>query len=73
VEWIQIWTMIGAMAGIVGLQSFWMGRALDDIRGRIDRIELRLDRIELRLDRIETSVLRDHGERIARLEERVSE
>ena len=72
-EWIQIWTTIGAMAGIVGLQSFWIGRSLDEIRLRIDRVELRLDRIELRLDRIETSVLRDHGERIARLEERASE
>lgn len=79
-EWIQVWTMIGAMAGIVGLQSFWIGRSLDEIRlridrvdQRIDRVELRLDRIELRLDRIETSVLRDHGERIARLEQRVSE
>ena len=72
-EWIQIWTMIGAMAGIVGLQSFWLGRSLDEIRLRIDRVDLRLDRIEVRLDRIETSVLRDHGERIARPEERVSE
>lgn len=53
----QTWTMIGATAAIlgivVGLQTFWISRALD-------RIEHRLDRIE--------DLLRDHDNRIAKLE-----
>jgi predicted polyphosphate/ATP-dependent NAD kinase len=40
---------------LIGVQTFWIARALD--------------RVESRLDRIET-LLADHGERIARLEER---
>jgi hypothetical protein len=41
-------------------------RAAGELGKRLDR----LDRLDTRLDRIESTVLRDHGERIARLEER---
>jgi hypothetical protein len=78
-EWAQVATIIGALATMVGLQTFWVGRALDSLRsemyrgfdavnGRLDRVEARLDRVEARLDGIEGTVLRDHAERIARLE-----
>lgn len=54
----QTWTIIGAVAAlltiVVGIQSFWIVRTLD--------------RIDKRLDRIEDTFLRDHGERLARLE-----
>jgi hypothetical protein len=54
----QTLTIIGlttALVGlIVGIQTFWIARALD--------------RIERRLDRIDDTVLRDHGDRLARLE-----
>jgi hypothetical protein len=58
VDWSQVWTIIGTLIAAIALQTFWIGRALDDIRARLDRIE--------------DVVLRDHGERIARLEERAS-
>jgi hypothetical protein len=75
VTWAQSFTIIAAVAGIVGLQSFWITRTLDAFKETVDRrfaeVERRLDRIEDRLDRIEQQVLRDHGERIVRLEERL--
>ena len=43
-------------------------RRFEEVDRRFEQIEGRLGRIEGRLDRIETNVLRDHGERIARLE-----
>ena len=48
---------------LVGLQTFWIARSLD-LLGQ------RLDRVDARLDRIEHDVIRDHGERISRLESR---
>jgi hypothetical protein len=57
------WAIIGAMAALLTLQSFWIGRLFDATNKRLDRIDGRLDHIE-------GSVLRDHGERIARLEAR---
>lgn len=61
VEWAQAATIVTAVAAFVGLQGLWISRALD-------RVDARLDRIDTRLDRIEGVVLRDHAERIARLE-----
>jgi hypothetical protein len=60
-SWEAVAVVLAALAG----QAFWIGRALADLGSRIDRVDARLDRIE-------TTVLRDHGERIARLEERAT-
>jgi hypothetical protein len=57
----QTIAIIGTLAILIGIQSFWISRSLD----RIDR---GLERIDDRLRTIETDVLGGHGERIARLE-----
>jgi hypothetical protein len=74
-EWAQAATIISALAVLTGLQAFWITHALDrvyarfdGVDARFDRVDARLDRIDARLDRIEGVVLRDHAERIARLE-----
>jgi hypothetical protein len=62
VEWAQ--TAVTALVGaLIGLQTFWISRALD-------RVDASLVRLDARLAHIEGKVLRDHGERIARLEQR---
>ena len=43
---------------------------LDRIDARLDRIDDRFDRIDNRFDRLEQDVIRDHGQRISRLEAR---
>jgi hypothetical protein len=83
VSWTQTVTLVAAVGaitiGVVGAQAFWIARALDALRDemhrgfelvdlRFERVDRRFERVEQRLDRIEGSVLRDHGERIARLE-----
>jgi hypothetical protein len=60
VEWAQAATIVSALAAFTGLQA-WISRALD-------RVYAALDRIEARLDRVEGDMLRDLGERVARLE-----
>jgi hypothetical protein len=60
-EWAQAATIVSALVAVAGLQALWITRALD-------RLDARLDRVDAKLDRIEGAVLRDHGERIARLE-----
>ena len=59
--------MIGSLTAVVGvlvgLQTFSISRALD-------RVDASLGRLDARLVHIEGNVLRDHGERIARLEGR---
>lgn len=72
VEWAQAATIVSALAAFTGLQAVWISHALDRVYARFDGVDARLDRIEARLDRIEGVVLRDHGERIARLETRLS-
>jgi hypothetical protein len=76
VSWTQTFTLGALLIAVVGAQAFWIGRALDGLRAEMyrgfDAINTRLDRLEARLDRLEAVVLRDHGERIARLEERAS-
>ena len=67
-DWAQAVTIVSALAVFTGLQAFWIARALDRVHAELDRIHARLDRIDARLDRIEGIVLRDHAERIARLE-----
>ena len=58
VTWAAVGVVIAAIAG----QAFWIAHALGEL-GR------RLDRIDSHLDRIETTVLADHADRIARLED----
>ena len=60
-EWAQAATIVSALAAFTGVQALWISRALD-------RVYAALERLDVRLDHIERVVLRDHGERIARLE-----
>jgi hypothetical protein len=60
-EWAQAATIVSALAAFTGLQALWISRALD-------RIYAALDRVDSRLDHVDRVVLRDYGERIARLE-----
>jgi hypothetical protein len=48
VEWAQAASIIAAIAGLVGLQTLWIARALDDLARRLDRVDARLDRLETR-------------------------
>jgi hypothetical protein len=68
VEWAQAATIVSALAAFADLQALWISNALDRVYARLDGIDARLDRIDTRLDRIESVVLRDHAERLARLE-----
>ena len=58
VEWAQLATMIGVISAVIGLQSFWVARALDGLRSEMhrgfDRIDTRFDRLEGRVERIES-------------------
>ena len=60
-EWAEAATIVSALAAFTGVQALWISRALD-------RVYAALDRLDVRLDHIEGVVLRDHGDRIARLE-----
>lgn len=53
--------LVSAVAAFTGLQALWISRALD-------RVHASLDRLDAKFDHVEGLVLRDHGERIARLE-----
>jgi hypothetical protein len=50
VEWASVVTIVGVMTAVIGLQTFWIARALDILRDEMyrgfDRIEARLDRLE---------------------------
>jgi hypothetical protein len=50
VGWSQTATIIGVLTGVLGLQTFWIARAIDALRGEMhcefDRVEARLDRLE---------------------------
>jgi hypothetical protein len=63
VEWAQAAAIVSALAAFTGLQALWIARALD-------RVYVALDQLDARLSHIETVVLRDHAERLARLEAR---
>jgi hypothetical protein len=56
VEWTQTATIVAVLAAAIGLQSFWIARALDALRSEMhrgfDTQGQRLDRLEARLDRI---------------------
>jgi len=61
VQWAQAATIVSALAAFTGLQALWISRALD-------RVSAGLDRLDVELDHLEGAVLRDHAERISRLE-----
>jgi len=76
----QTWTLIGGFLAILVAMSGLVLRIVqvqieglrNEMQAGFAAINGRLDRLETRLDRLETIVVRDHGERIARLEERAS-
>jgi len=39
VDWAQAATIVAAIAGLIGLQSFWIARELDALGRRLDRLE----------------------------------
>ena len=61
VEWAQAATIVSAFAAFTGLQALWISRALD-------RVYAGLDRLDVKLDHLEGAALREHAERITRLE-----
>jgi hypothetical protein len=75
VSYVETLTAVAAIVvPMISLQTFWIARGFSglerELGGRIDRIERRLDRFEERLDHIDRTIIRDHSERIARLESR---
>jgi ubiquinone biosynthesis protein UbiJ len=46
VEWAQVATVIAAIAGLIGLQTYWITRELDSLGKSLERLETRLDRLE---------------------------
>ena len=48
--WRQTATIIGALTGVIGLETFWIARALDALRAEMHR---NFDRVDNRLDRLE--------------------
>ena len=82
VEWLQVFTIVAALLGVVGAQTTWVLHALQRIETRLDGFEARMDdrlariddrfaRMDDRFARLEQDVIRDHGERISRLEARL--
>ena len=92
VEWLQVFTIVAALLGVVGVQTTWVIHALEQLDGRLDRMDDRFNRVDDRFDRVddrfdriddrfdriddrfarlEKDVIRDHGERISRLEARI--
>jgi hypothetical protein len=70
VTWEAAAVAVAAAGGLTLWLQWGLNRLRDDVRDVRDDLGGRLGRIDGRLDRIETTLLRDHGERIARLEER---
>jgi hypothetical protein len=58
------WAAVGVIVAAIAGQALWVAHALGEVGKRLGRIDTRLDRTE-------STVLREHGERITRLEERV--
>jgi hypothetical protein len=95
-EWLQVFTIVAALLGIVGAQTTWVIHALQRIEVRLDSFEARVDarfaqvdrrfeqmdlrfarmddrfdRMDDRFARLEEDVIRDHTQRISRLEARL--
>jgi hypothetical protein len=43
--------IVGALSAVIGLQTFWIARALDTFR---DEIHRGFDRLDARIDRLES-------------------
>ena len=48
--WSQTATIVGVLTAVIGLQTLWIARAIDALRGEMHR---EFDRVETRLDRLE--------------------
>jgi hypothetical protein len=60
--------VLGGTAAMIAVVSFWAAHAIDALSKTIgDKVE----KIDTRLERIEYDLIREHGERITRLEERL--
>jgi hypothetical protein len=86
VSYLEILTAVAAIVvPMISIQTLWIARGFSSLErelggridgvgrnlgGRIGRVEERLDRVEERLDHIDRTVIRDHTERITRLESR---
>jgi hypothetical protein len=46
VEWAPAAAIVACLTGVIGLQTFWIARALDAIDRRLDRLEGRLDHVQ---------------------------
>jgi hypothetical protein len=75
---LEILTAVAAvLLPTMSMQTFWVVRALNRIDDRLDRMDDRFDRMDDRFDRmddrfdhLDRTIVRDHGERISRLEAR---
>ena len=65
----QTFAIIGSLIGALILQSFWINRSLGRVEKRVDQLAEQADK---RFDSIEDVLLKDHGQRIAKLEERIT-
>jgi hypothetical protein len=63
-EWLQAFTIVAALLGVVGLQTTWVIHALERLEARVDlrfdavdarfaQVDARFDRMDLRFDRID--------------------
>jgi len=50
VEWAQTAAIIAVLSAVIGLQTFWIARAFDTLRGEMHR---GFDRLDARIDRLE--------------------
>jgi hypothetical protein len=48
VEWAQVASVIAAIAGLMGLQTYWITRELDSLGKRLVRLEARFDHLDER-------------------------
>lgn len=66
----------------IALQTFWVSRSLgkversvEALKGELGKLDTKLDaglaRVDARLDDLKTEIVRDHGERIAKLEQHI--
>lgn len=68
-SYVEILSAVAAIVvPIVTIQTFWIARGFGSLERNLGG---RLDRVDERLDHIERTILRDHAERITRLESRL--
>ena len=70
----QTWTILGAgvalLGLVIGLQTYWVARSLDRLEARVDRLEAAILALHDDVRQVKDLLLRDYGERLARLEEK---